>query len=170
MSTQTAYIGVGSNLAWLGQPPEAVVASAARALGRFGAVRLSPLYDSPSWPDPSNPPYVNAVLEVRTALSPFGLLVACQAVEAGFGRRRDPSDRNAPRTLDLDLLSVGDAVLRTPALTLPHPRLAARDFVLAPLLDLSPDWRHPIGGKTASTLLAKVAKSAVKRPKCDGAH
>lgn len=163
MASQTAYLGIGSNLAWLGQPPDAVVRAAAGALGRLGAVRLSPLYDSPSWPDPSNPPYVNAVAEVRTALSPPALLAACQAIEAGFGRRRDPSDRNAPRTLDLDVLSVGGTVLDTPALTLPHPRLGERDFVLAPLADLAPGWRHPESEASAKSLLAQVERSAARR-------
>ena len=170
MDTQTAYVGIGSNLPWLGRRPEEVVPAAARALSRLCPVRLSPLYDSPAWPDPSGPPYVNAVAALDTALPPQAILAACQAIEAGFGRRRDAANRNAARTLDLDLLSVGGSVLDTRALTLPHPRLGARDFVLAPLADLSPGWRHPSDGKPVADLLAEVEKSAVKRPKCDGTH
>ena len=161
MTTQTpsppspgpAYVALGSNLAWLGRPPAEVVRSAAASLERFGPVRLSPLYESPSWPDASKPPYVNAVAAVETALTAEELLAACQAIEAAFGRRRDPSDRNAPRTLDLDLIDVGGTVLSTPALTLPHPRATDRAFVLAPLADLSPRWRHPVDGRTVDALL-----------------
>lgn len=172
MKTQTApptdpppdaMIALGSNRAWQGEPPERVVRAAARALGRFGPVRLSPLYDSPSWPDPSRPPYVNAVAALATRLTPSALLAACQAVEAAFGRRRDPADRNAPRTLDLDVLSVGGVVTHDPALTLPHPRLAERDFVLAPLRDLAPDWRHPVTGQDAGALLSALPHVSARR-------
>ena len=170
MDTQTAYIGIGSNLSWLGRPPGAVVPAAARALARLGSLRLSPLYDSPAWPNPSGPAYVNAVAALETALAPEAVLAACQAIEAGFGRRRDAANRNASRTLDLDLLALGGAVIETETLTLPHPRLAARDFVLAPLRDLAPGWRHPVSGRPIADLLAEVAKAAVKRPNCDGTH
>ena len=159
----TAFVGLGSSLPWLGQSPADVVRGAARALGRLGPVRLSPLYDSPAWPDPGRPPYVNAVALVRAALPPEALLAACQAIEAAYGRRRDPGDRNAPRTLDLDLLAVGAERRDTPTLILPHPRMAERDFVLAPLARLAPDWRHPVSGRTATQMRAAVAGGATER-------
>ena len=163
MGTQTALIGLGSNRPWLGQPPEAVVGAAARALARLGPLRLSPLYDSPSWPDPTKPSYVNAAAALETALEPAALLAACQVIEAAFGRRRDPADRNAPRTLDLDLLTVGDIRIDTAALTLPHPRLHERDFVLAPLRDIAPDWRHPLSGQGAAAMLSVLSGRAATR-------
>ena len=178
MTTQTpsppspgpAYVALGSNLAWLGRPPAEVVRSAAASLERFGPVRLSPLYESPSWPDPSKPPYVNAVAVLVSGLSPEALLAACQAIEAAFGRRRDPADRNAPRTLDLDVLDAGGTIRGDAALTLPHPRLAERAFVLLPLRDVAPGWRHPLDGRTPSEMLGEAENVASVRRLCDPAH
>ena len=147
-------VGLGANRPWLGAPPEATVRAAARALARFGPLALSPLYDSPAWPDPSAPPYVNAVGLWRTRLSPEAALAALLANEAAFGRRRGAP--NAPRTLDLDLLAHGDAVRSSAALTLPHPRIAARDFVLLPLRDVAPSWRHPRTGQGVDDLIAAL--------------
>ncbi len=157
---QTALIGIGSNQAAWGLPPAEVLARAARALGRLGEASLSPLYESPAWPDPSAPPYVNAVALLETGLSPEALLAACLAVEAGFGRRREGRARYAPRPLDLDLLAVGPAVRETAALTLPHPRIAERDFVLLPLRDVAPGWRHPVTGEGASEMLGRLTVTA----------
>ena len=160
MPPSPVLVGLGASLAWLGQPPEATIRAAARALSRFGPLTLSPLYDSPAWPDPSAPPYVNAVGRWETALSPEAALAALLATEAAFGRRR--SVPNAPRTLDLDLLAHGDARRATPTLTLPHPRLGTRDFVLLPLLDVAPSWSHPVTGEGAAALLGRLGAPAAR--------
>jgi 2-amino-4-hydroxy-6-hydroxymethyldihydropteridine diphosphokinase len=104
------------------------------------------------------PPYLNTVVEVATALPPRALLAALLAVEAGMGRRR--TTRWAPRVIDLDLLLVDGLVLDEPGLTLPHPGLASRRFALQPLVALAPDLRHPTDGRTLSALLAFVLGSA----------
>ncbi|MEM9810865.1 MAG: 2-amino-4-hydroxy-6-hydroxymethyldihydropteridine diphosphokinase [Pseudomonadota bacterium] len=93
------------------------------------------------------------------------MLAALQAMEAAFGRVRsdDPSARYAPRTLDLDILSYGSEVVESAALTLPHPRMAERDFVLMPLHDLMPDWQHPVLGQTAQELLAGLPSTSASR-------
>lgn len=110
-------------------------------------------YRSAPVPPSDQPWFVNAVAGVRTALSPRDLLVALHDVEAEFGRVR--SVRNASRTLDLDLLAYGDAVIEDPGgLVLPHPRLAERAFVLLPLAEVAPAWRHPVSGLTAGEMLA----------------
>ena len=158
-----ALIALGSNRPWLGLQPEGIVRAAAAVLQRFGQARLSSLYDSPSWPDPACPPYVNAVMCLRTALAPAALLAACQATEAGFGRRRDPADRNAPRTLDLDLIAVGASRLQSEALVLPHPRAHERDFVLQPLAEVAPDWSHPVTGLSAREMLAALPQITAVR-------
>lgn len=155
-SDRTALIGIGSNLAFAGQAPERIVRRAARSLGAFGPVRLSALYDSPAWPDPEAPAYVNAVAAVRTALSPEALLAACRAIEAGFARRRG-AERYGPRTLDLDVLAVGQEVRTTSELTLPHPRIAERDFVLMPLAEVAPWWRHPVTGRGPAGMIGALA-------------
>ncbi|MEM9838209.1 MAG: 2-amino-4-hydroxy-6-hydroxymethyldihydropteridine diphosphokinase [Pseudomonadota bacterium] len=151
-----ALIGLGSNKAWHGKSPAEVLSLAAKALGSLGqGVRLSPLYCSPAWPDPSQPEYRNAVVCLESALEPHALLAGLQVIEAGFGRVRsgDPALRYAPRTLDLDLLAVGDLVMEDVDLQLPHPRVPERDFVLLPLRDVEPAWQHPITGQSVSAMI-----------------
>nr|WP_305889005.1 2-amino-4-hydroxy-6-hydroxymethyldihydropteridine diphosphokinase [Parvularcula maris] len=154
-------IGLGSNKPFLGRSCEEVMRGASAALSSLGTdVVLSPLYRSPAWPDPSQPPYVNAVARLETALSPEALLTGLQAIEAGFGRVRhdDPALRYAPRTLDLDLLALGGEVREGEALSLPHPRLAERDFVLLPLRDVASEWVHPLTGEGAEEMLARLSE------------
>ena len=162
-------IAAGSNLPFQGVDSEGVVLNAFFALERANIkTRLSPLYKTPAWPDPSDPPFVNAVALAETSLSPEALLAALHGVEAGFGRRRD-LERNAPRTLDLDLIAYhaerrpapGEAAVG--GLILPHPRLQDREFVLAPLCDLAPDWRHPVLGRTAQTMLDALETRGARR-------
>ena len=157
-------IAVGSSLSYSGRSPEAIVESALGALGRFAALTgRSRLYASPAWPDPADPPFVNAVAAIETALSPTALLAALRAVEAGFGRKR--SRPNAPRTLDLDLIDYHGLIMDSagpPALVLPHPRMASRDFVLAPLADIAPGWRHPVLGLSPEALLAAAPKGGAR--------
>lgn len=110
-------------------------------------------YSSAPVPFSDQPWFVNAVARVRTALPPRDLLAALHDVEAEFGRVR--SLRNASRTLDLDLLAYENAVIEEPGgLVLPHPRLAERAFVLLPLAEVAPAWRHPVSGLTAGEMLA----------------
>jgi 2-amino-4-hydroxy-6-hydroxymethyldihydropteridine diphosphokinase len=96
------------------------------------------------------PDYLNGLVVVETALSPHQTLAALRRIEAAFGRRRDAS--NAPRTLDLDLIAHGRLVLDEPGLTLPHPRAHERLFVMGPLAEIAPEWRHPVLGETAAEL------------------
>ena len=156
-------IAAGSNLPISGVDSQQLVFSAFSAVDRFARILArSPLYESPAWPDPADPAFVNAVVRVETELDPPALLAALHAVEAAFGRRR--TARNAPRTLDLDLLGYNDVVSDGPnGLALPHPRLRERDFVLAPLCDVAPDWRPPGGGPPASAMLAGLPKPQARR-------
>ena len=126
-----AYVGIGANLGDAAQ----TVRTAAERLRPLGLVRLSSLYRSAPV-DASGPDFINAVAELDTARAPLELLRELQAIEQDFGRERPY--RNAPRTLDLDLLLHGDERLASGTLTLPHPRLHQRAFVLQPLLELAP--------------------------------
>nr|WP_315463619.1 2-amino-4-hydroxy-6-hydroxymethyldihydropteridine diphosphokinase [uncultured Rhodoferax sp.] len=130
-----AYIGLGANLG----DPIGALRIALEGLARLPASRLlraSGFYGSTPV-DSSGPDYVNAVAEISTCLSAPALLAALQQQELGAGRERPY--RNAPRTLDLDLLLYGSAQIDSPALTVPHPRMWERAFVLMPLAELSPD-------------------------------
>jgi 2-amino-4-hydroxy-6-hydroxymethyldihydropteridine diphosphokinase len=113
-------------------------------------VAVSRFYRTPAWPDPRDPEFVNAVARVMTELSPAELIAALHDVEAHFGRVR--AARNAPRTLDLDILDYDGRIEDGPPV-LPHPRMETRAFVLVPLRDVAPDWRHPISGASVTALL-----------------
>lgn len=146
-------IGLGSSLTFCGAPPQEVLRLSIKAIGKVTPVdRVSKLYASPAWPDPGDPPFVNAVISIKSELSPDAILATLHRIEAAFGRRR--SRKNAPRTLDLDLLAYWRQKRSgAPGPELPHPRLFERDFVLAPLCDIAPDWVDPVSGKTAREML-----------------
>ncbi|MFM6990899.1 MAG: 2-amino-4-hydroxy-6-hydroxymethyldihydropteridine diphosphokinase [Rhodoferax sp.] len=129
-----ATIGIGANL---GQPEAAVqtAIAAIATLPHTQLVRASPLYGSAPV-DSSGPDYVNAVVQVHTALSAPALLAELQTMEQAAERERPY--RNAPRTLDLDVLLYGDGRIHSPALTVPHPRMQQRAFVLLPLAQIAP--------------------------------
>jgi 2-amino-4-hydroxy-6-hydroxymethyldihydropteridine diphosphokinase len=156
-SDPVILIGIGSNLAAAGfaSPLETAAASVAQ-LSQVGIAvrRRSRWYTSQPVPPSDQPWYANGVAAVETALAPLALLDALLAVEAGFGRRR--SIPNAARTLDLDLLDYHGTQCAGERLVLPHPRLHERRFVLAPLAEMAPHWRHPRLGKTAAELLASL--------------
>lgn len=154
-----AYIGLGSNL----DQPRAQVVAAFDELAALPQTRLvarSPLYRSAPVDAPRQPDFVNAVAAVETELSAAQLLDALQGIEARHARQR--SARNAPRTLDLDLLLYDEVALASPLLTLPHPRMHLRAFVLRPLLDLDPRAEIP-GRGAARELLRACATQAIER-------
>ncbi|PZT97319.1 MAG: 2-amino-4-hydroxy-6-hydroxymethyldihydropteridine diphosphokinase [Brevundimonas sp.] len=137
------------------------------ALARFRSegidvVARSGWWSSLAWPDPSDPPFLNGVVIVRTDHEPHALMAALGRIEDAFGRRR--SVRNAPRTLDLDLIAYGRSSGDLEGLILPHPRAAERRFVMGPLAEIAPDWRHPTGGRTARELAASASIGPDARP------
>jgi len=148
-------IALGANLPSRAGPPDATLAAALASLEkRQVEIRaVSPFYRTAAWPDPSDPPFVNAVAELGTPLQPVALLAILHELETDFGRKR--SAPNAPRTLDIDLLDYDGRIEPGPPV-LPHPRLESRGFVLVPLCDIAPSWRHPVSGRTARELLAAL--------------
>ena len=158
-------IGIGSNLASpQGSQPADVVRAAIARLETVGLrpVAVSRLFETAPVPVSGQPWYVNAVAAVETALSPHDALIACMDLETQFGRLR--SVPNAARILDLDILAWDERVIRDPDLTVPHPRLAERAFVLHPLADIAPDWRHPESGRSVAEMLAELPTGQQIRP------
>jgi len=151
-------LGLGANLDSPAGPPATTIVSSLGAMiaQRIRVLKVSPFYRTPAWPDPSDPPYVNAVALVQTPLGPAGLLAALNAIEAEFGRER--IRLNAPRTLDLDLIDYDGRVEAGPPV-LPHPRAESRVFVLKPLADVAPRWVHPVSHKSVAALLAGFAEA-----------
>jgi len=151
-STSTVYIGIGSNL----DGPQEQVRRARDALAELPNTRvvgISPLYRNPAVGPGDQPDYVNAVAVIQTLLEPHVLFDALQAIEANQGRRRGALRWQA-RTLDLDLLVYGDRTIHDQHLTVPHPNMQERAFVLKPLLDLAPDLDVPGLGPVAGLLSA----------------
>lgn len=145
-------IGMGANI---GDPVAQLRAALDRLRGVVSIDRVSSLYRTEPVGYRDQPDFFNLVLSGRTPLPPRRLLAATQRIERGLGRRR--SFRNAPRSLDIDLLAYADLVLDTPSLVLPHPRLHERGFVLLPLLEIEPEWRHPRTGAGLAAMISALA-------------
>ena len=148
----TAYLGLGSNLG----DRQANLDQALEFLGqRMRIKKISSIYDSEPVGNIEQPRYLNLVCEVTTNLPPMALLALGKGIENKLGRWGGPS--GSPRTIDIDILLYGDEVMETPELTIPHPRMTKRAFVLVPLVEIAPGVVHPVTGKTAKELL-KAAK------------
>jgi len=161
-------IGIGGNLdsARFGPPRDTLSAALAaltaeriRILTRSGWYRTEPV------PQSDQPWFVNAVVSLATELSAKDLLTVLQTTERHFGRIR--GEPNGPRILDLDILDYQGEVMNATSLVLPHPRLHERRFVLMPIAEIAPDWRHPILGLTAAQLLARLSsEQQIERLSC----
>jgi 2-amino-4-hydroxy-6-hydroxymethyldihydropteridine diphosphokinase len=158
-----AHIGLGSNLG----ERETMIRLALEQLAGLPETelgRVSSLYDTAPIGDLEQPNFLNAVAAVETGLTARQLLWNLLLIERRLGRQRSPQSRYGPRTIDLDLLLFGDQVIDEPELTVPHPELAQRAFVLVPLVELEPTLAHPVLGDTMVALLARLkARPAVKR-------
>jgi 2-amino-4-hydroxy-6-hydroxymethyldihydropteridine diphosphokinase len=157
----TAYIALGSNLG----DPAAQIRRAMQALAAMPETRLvrqSSLYRNPPAGYLDQPEFVNAVARIETRLAPRDLLEQLLAIERAHGRARDFP--NGPRTLDLDILLYGERTVREPGLTIPHPRMLERAFVLVPLAEIAPETVAPGGGRIADLAAKLDASGLVKLP------
>lgn len=158
---QPVWLSLGANV---GDALETLTAAvyALDEVDGFAVEEVSAVYRTPPWPRPPDPravaqdDYLNLVVRGVTRLAPTALLTETQLIERAFGRDRDREVRWGPRPLDIDLLLVGDVSMRTPQLTLPHPRIAERAFVLVPLVEVAPGLTLP-GGPRITALLAALA-------------
>jgi 2-amino-4-hydroxy-6-hydroxymethyldihydropteridine diphosphokinase len=158
-------IALGANLPSRAGPPELTVRAALAAIERrgVGTGPVSYFYRTPAWPEPIDPGFVNAAARLTTRLGPLQLMELLHDVETEFGRDRSAEPRkNAPRPLDIDLLDYEGLVQAGPP-ELPHPRIAARAFVLIPLRDIAPEWIHPVSGKSIEDLIAALPLSEVRK-------
>ncbi|HEX7975145.1 MAG TPA: 2-amino-4-hydroxy-6-hydroxymethyldihydropteridine diphosphokinase [Anaerolineales bacterium] len=150
------YLALGTNLG------DRLANLKAAIAGLPPAVRViasSPVYETPPWGYLDQPAFLNQVARAETELPPEQLLVYLKGLEVQLGRQ--PSVRNGPRLIDLDILFYDHLILSSPTLTIPHPRIAERAFVLVPLTDLASDLRHPVMGKTIRELAAQVNRSGI---------
>ncbi len=153
------YLGLGSNLG----DRQKNLKKALKLLGeRLHIAQVSSLYETEPLGYAEQPLFLNAVCGAQTEVGPMQLLSLIKGIEASLGRV--PSFHNAPRPIDIDIIFYGDLVMETPELTIPHPRLEERAFVLIPLLEIAPEMVHPVSGESIRDLAARVlGREGVKK-------
>ena len=144
----TVYLGLGSNL---GDRQENLKKAMEFLAQRLRMGKVSAIYDTDPLGDTNQPRYLNMVCQAFTMLAPEGLLALVKGVESKMGRK---GKSGAPRSIDIDILLYGNLVMTTPDLTIPHPRIRERAFVLVPLAEIDPDLVHPVKNKTIKELQA----------------
>lgn len=157
----TAYLGLGSNI----EPRLASIEQAVVRLREWPGIEVtrlsSPIATAP-WGFTSDNEFVNMAAEVATSLSPEELLLAIRAIERAVdpSPHRDSEGRYIDRRIDIDIIAYGDRVIESETLTVPHPRLHLREFVLIPMAEIAPGWRHPLSGLTAVGMLRRLRRQA----------
>jgi 2-amino-4-hydroxy-6-hydroxymethyldihydropteridine diphosphokinase len=154
----TVYLSLGTNLGQRRQNLERAVAG----LGEVMEITaVSPIYQTPPWGLTDQPDFLNLCLQAATSLSPFDLLHFTQELEKEMGREQ--TVRWGPRLIDIDILFYDDRILHSEELTIPHPQIAQRAFVLVPLADIAPDLVHPETGQTVAEMITAVDTSVLVR-------
>ena len=157
------YIALGSNL---GDRAANLQAAIDAFKPEIHPLKCSPVYETPPWGFSDQPQFLNQIVEAETDLSPGALLKYLKKIEVQLGRQK--IFRYGPRLIDLDIIFYEDKVIDSPPLIIPHPHMAERGFVLMPLADLAPDFRHPILGDSVSDLLSKVDTDGIIRVSPEG--
>ena len=145
------YLSLGSNL---GDRQHNLNMALELLSQRVNVRKVSSTYETEPVGNPDQPLFLNQVVRIQTRLAPLELLTLTQGIEFKLGRIRDKA--NAPRSLDIDILFYGDQIIKNRQLTVPHPRIEERAFVLVPLVEIAPKLIHPVSGKTAEKMLAAL--------------
>ena len=156
----SVLIALGGNVGDVGATFQKAVAHIC-GMAQAALIARSSDYATPPWGDEQQARFINACIEIETSLDPHALLFVLHKIEKKFGRDRTAERRWGPRTLDLDLIAYDDVSLQTPELTLPHPRLFERAFVLVPLVEIAPD--RLIGGRSIREALAGLSTEGIDR-------
>jgi 2-amino-4-hydroxy-6-hydroxymethyldihydropteridine diphosphokinase len=161
---KAVYLALGSNIGDRRVNLETAIGRLAAESPEIEVVRSSSIYETEPRDNPAQAWFLNMVVEARTALFPMQLLGRTQRIETEMGRRRSPTAApKGPRIIDIDILLFGKFVMDTPKLTIPHPRIEERRFVLEPLAEIAPELRHPVLRRTMRELLAATAGQKVRR-------
>lgn len=152
------YIALGTNI---GDRRKNLQTAIKQLPASIKVLRTSSVYETPPWGYTDQRSFYNMVLEAETSLQPKALLASLKDIEARMGR--EASFRNAPRVIDLDILFIDDKVLQSGSLSIPHPRMAGRGFVLVPLTELAPDLIHPKFGISVAEMLAQADTEGIKK-------
>jgi 2-amino-4-hydroxy-6-hydroxymethyldihydropteridine diphosphokinase len=155
--THIIYISLGSNL---GDRLANLRNAMTNISPKVKAVAQSSIYETEPWGYSDQPSFLNQIIKANTDLAPFDLLAFFKEIEVSMGRQE--TFRFGPRLIDLDILFYDDLVLNTPKLTIPHPRISERAFVLIPLVEIAPDLYHPVIGKTVQQLTTGVDSSSIE--------
>ncbi len=154
---RSIYLGIGSNLG--NKKKNIIKAKFELSENNIKILQSSNYYESISWPNPKNPKFLNIVIEIKTYLKPLELLNVCKKIEKNLGRKK--SVRNSPRTCDIDILDYNNKSLNND-ITLPHPRMHKRNFVLLPLFEVNKDWVHPVSKNHIKRLILSLTNRDIR--------
>ena len=154
---RSIYLGIGSNLG--NKKKNIVKAKFELSENNIKILQSSNYYESISWPNPKNPKFLNIVIEIKTYFKPLELLNICKKIEKNLGRKK--SVRNSPRTCDIDILDYNNKSLNND-ITLPHPRMHKRNFVLLPLFEVNKDWVHPVSKNHIKRLILSLTNRDIR--------